>query len=188
MYRNKKLNLFILIIVLITLSCKKEDSLQKSDIPQKILFQYEYRNWAWGYQHGGWFIDSKRSIYGYNLPETWIETNSIGDISENDLMSNLNQYDTIFTYIIDQTDIVKYKNLISSAKEGELSEAVNTANDFGSPVLYCYTYDQENTMYTRVLLAMQGDFTQYNQHPDAIILTNWLIEIGEEINRLYWLD
>ncbi|MDQ3016156.1 MAG: hypothetical protein M3R25_05480 [Bacteroidota bacterium] len=49
---------------------------------QFVYFQYEYKNGAWGTQHEGWYIDQAGKISRYELPENWIEPDSMGFISE----------------------------------------------------------------------------------------------------------
>ncbi|MDD2799252.1 MAG: hypothetical protein PHV20_11730 [Bacteroidales bacterium] len=55
--------LSILCAFLILNGCAKMDSISFSN--QKIVFQQEYINYAWGYSHNGFFIDSTGAIYTY---------------------------------------------------------------------------------------------------------------------------
>ena len=35
------------------------------------MFQLEYVNYAWGYQHNGFIIDNEGNVLTYSNPENW---------------------------------------------------------------------------------------------------------------------
>jgi len=68
--RNIRL-LFILGLMIFSLTnCEKDnDGTDISMTNQRIYFQYDYINFAWGYQHSGWLIDSSGNVHCYNKPD-----------------------------------------------------------------------------------------------------------------------
>jgi hypothetical protein len=77
---------FILIAVLLISGCKKNIVINDK---QAILFQVDYINYAWGYQHTGFIIDNEGNILTYNNPQNWIFPDKDLSLSESQVRSNL---------------------------------------------------------------------------------------------------
>jgi hypothetical protein len=94
----KYLNLFALCFSLFTglilTSCDK-DCDEVNPVKDPVYFQYEAINYAWGFYHVGWYIDSKGNFDYYRLPQYPIEPDSSGYISKVDLLDNLAKADSI---------------------------------------------------------------------------------------------
>jgi len=171
--------LFLLFLCYTLYACGKDEI---SNPPGQIVyFAYEYINYAWGYQHAGWLIDSAGNINAYNLPDEWRPGNEEG-ISFEDLKFNLSQTDTIVA-TIDPLVLNQKLQLIGEAKDGQITPSVHRAYDAGSSSLYAYYYDIEKQMYQIVFLAQSGDFESHNESTAAIELTEWLKQYG-----VFWLD
>jgi hypothetical protein len=150
---------------------------------QKILFQFSYTNWAWGYVNQGFFIDNSGEVRGYHVNESvlWNWANNSGYITEEALEANFNSATSVLTRISSQELYCRYL-MIGSASKGTLSEGKNTACDAGAAVYLCYQWDASQDKYKQILLSMEGDWTQYNQNPTAISLTSWLKHIEASID------
>ena len=58
---------------------------------QQILFQYEYVNYAWGYQHNGFIIDNEGKILTYNNPENWNFREKESNLTEAQVAENISK-------------------------------------------------------------------------------------------------
>ena len=56
---------------------------------QAILFEFEYINYAWSYQHNGFIIDNEGNVLTYNNPENWNFPDSDLRISEKQVAENI---------------------------------------------------------------------------------------------------
>jgi hypothetical protein len=173
-------------------SCSKIEIDENSKLDERyemvedvaVLFQYEYSNAAWGYQHNGWFMDSLGVIRGYSQPDTWNWPDSLGYISYDELLQNINQYDTVYTDI-SISDINEKKELILATIDGEISDLVHRMADAGQSSIYCFCWDKDKEMYKRQLLETKGDFERYNKESEAVQLSDWLIDIGKNIQDCF---
>jgi len=166
--------LFLLIFLILSYSCEKEDNLNNGEQP--VYFQYSYLNIAWGYQNSGWLIDNKGNVNYYNMPDHWRKGDNDG-ISYDDLNFNLSQTDSIITRI-DPLILKEKIKLIKYAINGEMSQKIHTAYDAGSSTLLAYYYDSNTKKYRTVILAESGDISCYNKDTAAMQLTNWLKQFG----------
>lgn len=186
------INFVYLIIAFLTLSSCEND--EDNTINKKndnsdliVLFQYEYMNWAWGYSHSGWFIDNHGNVKGYNLPDHWKWTDSLGYITYDSLIYNYNQSDTLYCQI-DTTTLYEKSQLIDETINGNLSDLNCHGADIGGMALYCYSWDRIKYKYKRQLLAETGDCEQINTTPEAIQLTDYLIQVGKLNAQCFWFS
>ncbi|MBK9981885.1 MAG: hypothetical protein IPP15_05585 [Saprospiraceae bacterium] len=184
----KYLNLFALILSLFTglvlSSCDKECN-ESNSLKDPVYFQYEARNYAWGFYHVGWYIDNKGNFDYYSLPEDLVEPDSSGYISKANLLANLTKADSI-VYNISIHALQNQVELIDAVDEKKFSEIEHVGADIGIVNLYCYQWDKNRNLYKRFLLATGGDFIQYNLDPEARELTAWMIAIGDESGTFSW--
>ena len=148
---------------------------------QAVYFEYEYINYAWGFQHNGWIIDEEGNVRSFKLPEDWQYPDSSGMISEAALLYNIKQTDSIIA-VVDSTELDKYTALITGARDGRISVRENTAADAGSASLHAYLYDEEKDAYLKIFLASSGDWSSENESYNARKLVKWLKEFG-----VFWL-
>ncbi|MDB5227568.1 MAG: hypothetical protein JWN78_1761 [Bacteroidota bacterium] len=191
---------FIFSIVVLLFSCTKETK-DKSQFEQrdqdagKIAFQYEYINFAWGYAHYTWFVDTNGVVRYYRTNiryhqtsdryETWKSTDSAGYISTSDLQFNYALCYTI--YRLDSSEVRQKSKLISLVDETTLTDSINAMADAGAAVLYCYIWDPSKQKYKRLLLKQEGDWDRSNLNANAMVLSHWLINKGEqEIKQFFW--
>lgn len=167
----KKLGLFLLVSIIL-ISCSKKDD----DEVHHGYFTYEYQNWAWGYQHEGWMMDEKGKVNSFNLPEHWNGVDSLGYISEVELIENLEFCESKIDQV-SSSQLLNKNQLISAAVNGEYSERQNTAYDAGSIQYVCYYWESALNSYKRVVLEESGDISYQNLSTEAQEITKWMKKI-----------
>jgi len=170
-----KLSIRMLVLVLLSTACEKTNYEGPEDQP--VYFEYHYINHAWGYTENGWVIDNESKMWGYDLPEHYRWPDSTGHLSHEDLQYNLDQADTLLLSF-KCNEMEKYTKLIGGAAEGNISEPKSRGADMGASILSCYAYESSSDSYRRILLAVMGDWEQFNQSAEAEELVDWLSEFG----------
>lgn len=155
--------------------CEKE--YYDAPVDQPVFFEYRYLNNAWGVADNGWLIDSEGKQRGFSFPEEYRWPDSTGHLSLEDLEYNLGQTDTLL-FSFSRKEIEKHTKLIRGAAEGTLSESRAVGADMGSAMFSCYAFDSETGSYEYVLLAVKGDWEQYNQSEEAEKLVDWMKDLG----------
>ena len=145
-----------------------------------ILFQYEYINHAWGYQHSGFYIDSDGNILKYEKPEGWNFGDTQSVLSSSNLFENLGKC-TISQKIIASSELSKYSRHIEGIASGKVTAPRNAGADFGSIRYICYRYDKETDTYRGYLIKMEGDNTCENLNFYSKKIALWMKEISNEI-------
>lgn len=173
----KKIVLYIITLTaIVSWSCSSDDNLPPVNEEQLVLFQFEYINHAWGYQHNGWLIDNEGNVKEYNLPDDWRWNHDSEFISKDSL--EFNYYQTTATIKqIEQNELNNQKALILATLNGSITEMVCPMADAGAFALYCYYWDESTNLYQRQLLNLTGDCQQHNTTQAAEILTEWLTNL-----------
>jgi len=185
--RYQIITLFALFIAGLFVSCEKNETVIPSS--QKILFEYYYVNYAWGYSHYGFFIDNEGRILDYSQQggyndNDWNFPDDQGSISEQALMENL-QKTTIRDTSIDKETLKKYSDRIYLVKDDDYTEYQNMY-DYGSLACVCYQYDENTKIYKRILLSEDGDWVRINKNKYAAQISDWLKSI--HIRNVYYED
>lgn len=159
--------------------CKK--SIVLSD-KQVILFQLEYVNYAWGYQHNGFLIDNDGNVLTYNNPEDWNFTGDDLILSERQVNENLGK--CIHSgKKIPKDELLKYAGYINNIASSKVTALKNVAADAGSTEFICYQYSEHTGMYRGYLIKMEGDFTRENLNFFSKKVSAWMKEINSELIR-----
>jgi len=170
--------LFLLLFPLL-MSCESEEySCQPN---QKVLFQFERSNYAWGHYQMGWFIDQEGFVRVYDQPQFWMYPVN-NRISGSDMDANLLYADSV-CFRIDRTVLSRKVALIKKASEGKLSEPASVMADFGALLYYCYTYDSITSSYQSYLLSRAGDVEIQNTSKEAKELYVWLMEVNKQVEN-----
>lgn len=171
------------LVMILTLfnSCGKNNIYPDPEqIQQEVLFQFEFINHAWGYQHRGWLIDSSGNVYCYDSPDNWTHCDNEGFISESAMSQNIQEANSVCLQI-ERHLLASRFALIEDASKGEISDPVNEMNDAGTSGFYGFVYYPEERIYQRILLKQIGDFRVENNSEEASILYNWLHQVEDEI-------
>lgn len=170
-------------LLLLTNCEKNNNDINTSWNNQRIFFQYEYINFAWGRQHSGWLIDSSGYVYCYDKPDNWYYEDSSGFINVTDMDSNILSTDSI-CFKIDKKVLYDKINLIHDASKGKISEPIHEKYDAGSVVYYGFIYYQDIKAYKKVLLKQIGDYRIENGSYASFVLYKWLDTVNNMILNL----
>src|SRR6185503_10228978 len=132
------LSIVSFIPLLFMTACDK-DCVESVPVNEPVYFQFEAKNYAWGLYHTGWFIDKQGKFDYYNLPVNWNEPDSLGFISKEELISNLEQADSVI-YQISVNDLQNQISLISEVDDNSFSEIEHVGADIGRLDLYCFKW------------------------------------------------
>lgn len=150
--------------------CKKDFAISDK---QAILFQFEYTNYAWGYQHSGFIIDNEGNILTYNNPANWNFPDNDFFINKEELAENINQC-VMTGQKVPETELKKYSGYINNIASSKITALKNTGNDAGSMEYICYQYSEGTGMYKGSLIKMEGDFTCENLNFYSRKVASWL--------------
>ncbi|GAF89870.1 unnamed protein product, partial [marine sediment metagenome] len=125
-------------------------------INQKILFEVEYINGAWGWVHNGRYIDNSGRLYNYYLYEDRWKPQRNGIYTESELFEKFN-HSKEFVKQIDYNELTQMANLIPAASKGKLSDPVGVMADAGLLTYKGYLYDESENEYIEVILRVSGD-------------------------------
>lgn len=179
LYGNITYGLAVVLILLTQSSCKKEQVRVQSQ-NQKILFQYDYSNAAWGVQHYGFFIDNEGRVVKYENPEDWNDYDKDYVLSEEDVAENIRRcVDT--GERISPDELQKYSGYIRNIALTKVSAKRNVAKDAGKIEYICYLYSKTSGSYKGSLIRMEGDYTCENLNYYSRKVSDWLKDVSEKI-------
>ena len=165
--------IFIALLVLIITGCKKDYIISDR---QAILFQFEYINYAWGYQHNGFIIDNEGEIMTYNNPEDWNFPDNDFRISESEVAKNIkNCHQT--GKKIPKEELQKYSNYIKNISSSKVTALKNVAADAGTSDFICYQFSESTGTYKGYLIKKEGDFTCENLNFYSKKVAAWMRDI-----------
>jgi uncharacterized protein YceK len=167
----RQLQIYIALLFL-TAGCTTEADLKSGD-PGTLIFQSEYTNHAWGYVHNGWMTDSSGSVKRFLKKAPWIFPDSLGYISEKDMLQNMNVCDSVIA-VIDAKEFAGYAEKAITCKDGPMTKARMTMADAGENILAFYLYEPGTKRYKRVILSMVGDWSQENLAPNTEAVIEWM--------------
>ncbi len=137
-------------------------------VAAKMVFRYEYANYAWRYAHFGWYIDQNGDIYTFAYEKPGLHGKS----------ASFKERPTLFKQI--SLELLEEKTrLIEQAASGKITEESRGA-DQGSRVFTAFLSGEG--MPKAVKLGEFGDWERVNQSPEAKELVEWLRSIDEEIS------
>ncbi|MBS2097593.1 hypothetical protein [Carboxylicivirga linearis] len=166
------------ILALLTACDKNNKNTQYTPINQRILFQVEYINYAWIYQHNGYLIDCSGNIYSFNNPENWNFIEDNGTISEVAMNENLLSTDSII-YTLDDANLENKQYKINHAVKGNISDLKCEMVDAGTIVYSTFTLNKRTHKYKQVILNQWGDCSRENSSAAAKDLYEWLRYVEE---------
>lgn len=166
----------VLVLVALT-GCKKNIAISDR---QAILFEFEYVNYAWNYQHYGFIIDNEGKVLTYNNPEHWNFPDRELRISENQVAENLAMC-SHSDIRIPKSELEKYSSHIKNISSSKVSALKNEADDAGSAEYICYQYSESSGMYKGTIIKMEGDFTCENLNFYSRKVAEWMKNINSTI-------
>ena len=140
-------------------------------------FQYEYVNYAWGFNHSGFTITPAGELFSFVRTTPWVFAEK-GKLSLTSLNKNL-QASVKVDSLISNSDIVHYQQLAISAMAGKMSEPFNRGADMGAVIYKIIVPDTTNSMngFLEIILTEKGDWERKNLAPEATLIAEWLAKL-----------
>jgi hypothetical protein len=167
-----------LLIIFFT-GCKKDHFISAN---QQMLFQYDYKNNAWGIQHNGFLIDNKGNILAYHNPENWNHHDNSYTLTKRQVTENFQKCE-LSAEKIPSEELHKYSNYIRKIALSKISARRNVAKDAGTAEFICFQYSESTDTYEGHLIKMEGDFTCENLNFYSKKVATWMRDIEYKINR-----
>jgi hypothetical protein len=143
-----------------------------------MVFSKTLINWAWGYHHEGWIIDSSGSLrsFNYDIPDSmWLAfTDSF--ISQEE-MEKILSLSSLTERKVPMDTLTGMGRLIEPASKGALSDPADRCRDAGGLVYEAYMLDSLKGGFRIILLYEAGDWAMKNISTEAQILYTWLMAI-----------
>jgi hypothetical protein len=171
--------IIIAILVIFATGCKKNYIISDK---QAILFQLDYVNYAWGYQHKGYIIDNEGNVLTYNNPEIWNFPDKSFCLSENQVAENIAGC-VQSVKKISKEELRKYTNYIKNIASTKVSALKNVAADAGSLEFICYQFSESTGTYKGYIVKMEGDFTCENLNFYSKKVASWMRDISNSISK-----
>jgi hypothetical protein len=168
----------VALLLLILTGCRKDYDISDK---QAILFQFEYVNYAWGYQHFGFIIDNEGNVLKYSNPDDWNFPDNDLIISESLVAQNLSKCIKISNKIPNE-ELQKYSKYINNIASSKVTALKNVAADAGSYDFICYQFSENTNSYKGYLIKKEGDFTCENLNFYAKRVLSWMKEIEAGIS------
>lgn len=161
---------FISLLFLVSTGCKKNYNISNK---QEILFQFDYVNYAWGYQHNGFIIDKEGDVLTYNNPEIW-------NFTDNDFSLTTGQVNENIGYClnsgkkISEAELQKYTSYIKNIASSKVTAPKNVAADAGSSEFICYQFSEDTGKYKGYIIKTEGDFRSENLNFYSKKVISWM--------------
>jgi hypothetical protein len=170
--------IFIFLITIVSFTgCKKNVVLNNK---QAMLFQVDYVNYAWGYQHSGLIIDNEGNIMTYKNPENWNFPDKDLNLSQSLARANIGSCKLTGNKVPPE-ELKKYAGYIKNITLSKVTAPKNVAADAGSTEYICYQYSDSAAMYKGTIIKMEGDFTCENLNFFSKKVSAWLKSINDSI-------
>lgn len=177
----KKMIIFSALLMIFLTGCFQVNELfweesHPISMVRPLIFQSEYTNHAWGYNHQGWMLDSSGQVRRFQKTAPWVFPDSLGYISEKDMDKNLSECDSVLQRI-SYDEFLRYSSKAIKCVDGPLTTPKNTMADAGEHIYAFYRYEADRKRYKRTILSMTGDWSQTNLAPDAREIVDWMTNI-----------
>jgi hypothetical protein len=172
--------IFISVILSLLIGCIKLNEFGTDEIGSNqvssLIFQSEYTNHAWGYNHNGWIMDGTGKVKRFQKSAPWVFPDSLGYLSEKDMQKNFNVCDTVLAQV-NSAEFTFYAGKALNCVNGTLTKPKNTMADAGEHINCFYIYEADNKRYKRIILSMIGDWSQENLAVQAKEVVDWMGKI-----------
>ncbi|HLN55395.1 MAG TPA: hypothetical protein VK207_05350 [Bacteroidales bacterium] len=175
----KKILYFLLIplFAFSTAGCREEPIISHD---QEILFQMDYVNYAWGFQHYGFMIDNLGRILTYDNPDKWNFPDNNFILTEDQVDQNISMC-RISGEKISREELGKFSSYIDKISSSKITAMRNTGADAGTLQYICFSYSENSHMYKGVLVKSEGDFSAENLNFHSKKVVAWMRSIEESI-------
>lgn len=166
-------NLLYSLLLLVFFTGCLQDEVYNAYSSGNLIFQSEYTNNAWGYNHNGWMMSSTGQAKRFQKSAKWVFPDSLGYVSEADMEKNLAACDSV----IEQINALTFDTYSAKALacvNGTMTKPQNLMADAGANIWAFYVYDSEKKRYKRIILDLTGDWSQTNQAAGSKEIVDWM--------------
>jgi len=167
----------LLLLILFFPGCKKSYMISEK---QTIIFQYDYINYAWGYQHNGYIIDNEGNILTYNNPEDWNFMDKDMILTDKQVAGNIAKCQASGKKI-SPDELQKYTSYIKNIASSEVTASKNVAADAGTAEYLCFQYSGSTDSYKGYIIRTEGDFTRNNLNFYSKKVALWMKDINSSL-------
>jgi hypothetical protein len=164
----------VTLLCLFLAGCKKNYVLSDK---QLLLFQYQYLNYAWGYTHTGFLIDSEGNVLKYRNPQDWNFYDKDSTLSATQVSQNILKC-TKTGIKIPEEELHKYAGYIKNIASSKVTAVKNVAVDEGSMEYLCFMYSENTNIYRCCVIKTEGNFRCENLNFYSKRVTDWMKEIN----------
>ncbi len=170
----KKMCGLLMLFQLVLVSCN-DTLLEEKQVA--CYFQYEYVNYAWGFNHSGFTITPAGELFSFVKTTPWVFAEN-GKLSLTALNKNL-QASVKVDSLISKKDIAYYQQLALSAMAGKIGDPVNRGADMGALICKIIVPDTTNSSngFLEIILSEKGDWERKNLAPEATLIAEWLAKL-----------
>ena len=147
---------------------------------QEIIFQMDYVNHAWGYQHYGFMIDNLGRVLTYDNPEKWNFADDNFILTEKQIVENISMC-RISAEKISAEELSRFSSYIDKIASSKLSALRNTGADAGTTHFICYKFSENSLMYKGFIIKTEGDFTAENLNFYSKKVVSWMKDIEQTV-------
>jgi hypothetical protein len=166
-----------ILLLMLTTACKKNNIISER---QTVFFQFEYINYALGYQHTGYFIDKEGNVLTYTNPREWNFPDNDLTLSDKQIAENVAMCSPT-SIKISKEDVQKYSNYIKNISSSKVTAIKNVAADAGSSEFICFQLSEKTGRYNGCLIKMEGNFTCENLNFYSKKVVSWMKGISKSI-------
>lgn len=138
-----------------------------------LIFQTEYTNYAWGYNHQGWMLNNSGQVKRFLKSANWVFPDKDGYISSSDMQKNMAACDSV-TSVVTPAVFESYASKALNIGNETLGESVNEMFDAGEVKYVYYRFDPAKDRYQMIVLSRWGDFKQDNLASNASGIVEWM--------------
>jgi hypothetical protein len=182
--------LLIMALILVVILCCSDKCPTESDAelgPPSLVFGRTFINWAWGYRHDGWYIDSTGAInsFEYTIDDSmWrIEEDTLITLDE---LAKMESLSTPTDRVIPQDSLARMITLIGPVAHTPAPQPTRRCYDFGIIRYVAYVWDDDRSGYRILTLYQAGDYACKHELRQAVLLYKWLMLSVDGIDSLRW--
>lgn len=178
---------FAIAWIVMLASCHKSNEMNYRDVASLdanklvVLFQSEFINFAFGYQHNGWLISREGKVLRYKNPTKWQFPESDNTIKIEDMESNMLRCQPT-SIVLSKNELNSKLQLLFTIDITNLSKPEQVASDAGALTYSFFTINKDG-LYKTYLLSQSGDRVSKNQSPGAKELIDWLTSIDRKVAK-----
>jgi hypothetical protein len=151
---------------------------------RKRYCERRYINWAWGFQHTGFYIDDEGHVYEFDASVP--RRNSIDEDKPtyNTLEKDHWGKNRVLVETLSPAELSQYHTLLDAAvaENAGLGKQTGYGNDGGSTMFDCYkTKGDADAPMTKYELRVDGDVPHQSGGPHGRELAEWLDKLGHAL-------